>query len=272
MQTANAQKTRGTKAARAGRAPRKRISTKPRAVAKAQAAQAARERGRALLAKAFRKVHSPRARVAARALAIINATCARIAGGERARYESKGRAFPCAVFDYAEEVRAGMFQAIARGEVEARAIVKCGCQTGNAHLRKMSRETATAPQEIPAYLPQFSAVSDAPCHWQRAAIAKRARVLRARAFAEAARRRAEGGRGAEIAARRGLRSDLKWIRRATRYMIAQIDGQGFSLSIARGVSPAGRCGGKSGPERSQWSAMLRSYRHSAARLRLPLAL
>jgi hypothetical protein len=246
--------------------PIKRVSVKARARAKREASQLARDKGRALLAKAFAKVHSPRHRVASRAVAIIEKTCQRIAAGERARYESKGRAFPCALFDYAEEVRAGMFQAIAQGEREARAIVRTGCQTGNAHLRKMSRECATTPEEIPHYLPQFSAVEGAPCHWQRATIAKRARVLRSRAFAAKRARLAQGGRGATIAARRALTVDLRWIRRAMRYMVAQCEGTGFSLSIARGVSPAGRCGGAAREERTAWGHLLASHRLTCARL------
>jgi hypothetical protein len=269
MQTTRKATTTGTKAGRAGRAPRKRISVQDRAAARSKLA---REKGRALLAKAFLKVHSPRGRVAARAWEIAQHTAGRIAARVKSDYEARGGSFPCAVFDYAEAVQGGFADAIARGVTDPREIIRAGCKVGNSMLRKMSQESATPPEDIPAYLPQLSAVEDAPCHWQRALVAKRARLLRTRAFAECKRRKAEGGRGCDLAARRGLQSDLKWIRRATRYMAAQIDGRGFSLHVARGVSPSGRCGGKARDERTPWGHMLRSFRRSAARLGISAAL
>jgi hypothetical protein len=180
------------------------------------------------------------------------------------RWEGAGKAFPLARWDYAETVTSAILEGVALG-YDTTAAIKHGCQVGNANLRKMSHYDTTAPEDL-HWLPQVSDDTQgegAGVYALRLAVANRARVLRARAFVIYDKAKAEKRRGNPRAA---LRSDLAWIRRATRYMAAQMDGKGYSLRMAAGVSPAGKRGGKAKDERSQWKDMLRSHARTMTRL------
>jgi hypothetical protein len=228
----------------------------------------------------------------------IEATAHAITQRARAKFEGGGRAFPLASWDYKEEVASAMREELARAlrafdiasnaparhaRMAARAcavhpctprtIVAAGARAGARTLRKMSTAEATDPAAL-AFLPQVSDrpedSSGAGAYAMRAAIVKRARVLRARAFYVFARA-CEDARGkrpdvARAKARAALRADLQWIMRAFRYMRAQVDGRGYSLRHAFGVSPAGKRGGRAPEEQSAWTRMQLSFARTCARL------
>jgi hypothetical protein len=180
------------------------------------------------------------------------------------RWEGAGKRFPLAQWDYAETVISGILEGVALG-YDSHAAIKHGCQVGNANLRKMSHYDTLAPEDL-HWLPQVSDDTQsegAGSYALRLSIANRARVLRHRAFVIYDKAKAEKRRGNPRAA---LRADLAWIRRATRYMAAQIDGKGYSLRMASGVSPAGKRGGKAKDERTAWKDMLRSHARTMTRL------
>jgi hypothetical protein len=193
---------------------------------------------------------------------------ARVASKQRARWEASGKPFPLATWDYAEQVTSAILESVAGGVPDTQSAIKAGCKAGNALLRKMSHADTMEPSAL-SYMPQVSYRADDPdgagLYALRVSIITRAAVLRARAWRAYDKARA-GKRGTGANARRALRADLLWIRRAFFYMRAQIDGKGFSLRHAMGVSPAGKKGGKAPAERSAWKDLLKSHARTCKRL------
>jgi hypothetical protein len=188
-----------------------------------------------------------------------------VASKQRARWEGAGKPFPLATWDYAQTVTSAILESVASGE-DSQGAIKAGCRAGNALLRKLSHADTMSPDSL-SWIPQVSHREDdndgAGLYALRVSLVTRAAVLRGRAWAVYDKARASKTRGNPRAA---LRADLRWIRRAYFYMRAQINGDGFSLRHAVGVSPAGKRGGKAKDERSAWKDLLRSHARTCARL------